>query len=46
MIVRYHALADREVISAADYYSRQRSSLGAEFLDELNESVAQIAANP
>lgn len=39
-------LAQREFDDAADWYEQQRVGLGAEFIEEVNRVLEQIAANP
>ena len=46
MIVRYHAMARRDVIEATEHYVNERPELGAEFLDELDTAEHLIAENP
>lgn len=46
MIVRYHRHANKEVIEAAERYSRERFELGSEFLDAIDAAEASIAAEP
>ncbi len=38
--------ADRDVEDAFEWYEKQQSDLGLEFLDELRGSYARIAENP
>jgi len=46
MTIRYHALARKEVIAAAEYYAQERRELGAEFLEEMDAAERRITANP
>ncbi len=46
MNVIYHPEARTEVIEAAQYYESKQAGLGAEFLDEIDLTVARIAGQP
>ena len=46
MIVRYHALAKREISQVTRHYARERPELGAEFHAELNSAIETIASDP
>jgi plasmid stabilization system protein ParE len=38
--------AERDVASAQDWYEAQRSGLGAEFIEEFNDTLARIEQAP
>jgi plasmid stabilization system protein ParE len=44
--VKYHRLAENELIESARFYERRRTYLGEAFLDRIEESLAQIQTNP
>jgi toxin ParE1/3/4 len=44
--VRFKLAAEHDVVTAADWYDRQRSGLGAEFLTTLAEAVSRISMSP
>jgi plasmid stabilization system protein ParE len=46
MIVQYLRHANKEVIEAAEYYSRERFELGSEFPDAIDAAEASIKAEP
>jgi len=41
-----HPEADAEVVSAAEWYDKERPGLGAEFLDEFEAAIARIRIAP
>ena len=45
-VARFHRLARRELIEAAEYYDRESPGLGAAFLDAVEASVAEILEHP
>jgi toxin ParE1/3/4 len=46
MNLRYHELARKEVIKAAEYYARARPELATEFLAEFDNAIQAILAEP
>ena len=46
MRVRFHPLAQRELLRAARYYDTRRPGLGDEFLDEIHMVVGRITVSP
>ena len=46
MTVRFLAIARQELDDAFDWYERQSSGLGYEFLDEIDRAVHRIKAYP
>lgn len=43
--VKYHPLAESELIEAARYYESRRRFLGDRFLDRVDETLAEIRVN-
>ena len=43
---RFHPEFENDLISAARFYEKQRSGLGAEFLDETEKAVATVMQAP
>ena len=43
---RFHPEFENDLISAARFYERQRSGLGAEFVDEAEQAVATVMGAP
>ncbi len=41
MIFQYHPEAARELTSSIEYYEEKSEGLGADFLDEIEEAIAQ-----
>tara|TARA_R100001143_G_C3361083_1_gene135879 strand:- start:3826 stop:4116 length:291 start_codon:yes stop_codon:yes gene_type:complete len=46
MTFQYHPEAARELLSSVQYYEEKSMGLGAEFLDEIEETIAQALAHP
>ena len=46
MTFQYHPEAAKELINSIQYYEEKSVGLGAEFLDEIEEAVAQALAHP
>lgn len=46
MRVSFHALAERELNDAAQYYERERQGLGAAFLAEIGRCVQAASESP
>lgn len=46
MRFQYHPEAARELTSSIEYYEEKSEGLGADFLDELEEAIAQALAHP
>jgi plasmid stabilization system protein ParE len=46
MILRYHDLARKEVIEAAEYYAHIRLELAAEFLSAFDKAIEAVLADP
>ena len=46
MTFQYHPNAANESISSIEYYEDKSEGLGAEFLDEIEEAIAQALAHP
>ena|ERR1039457_7206045 len=44
--VKYHQLAESELIESAKFYEARREFLGDGFLDLIEETLAKIQANP
>jgi plasmid stabilization system protein ParE len=44
--VVFHPEADSELVSAAQWYDRQKLGLGADLLDEVDAAISRIAAAP
>ena len=44
--VSFHALAERELNDAAQFYETQNPGLGAAFLDDAERCAASVAAHP
>ena len=42
----FHEEADEEVIEAARYYEERAFGLGVSFLDEIENTIEKISANP
>ena len=42
----YHSAAEAELIAAVRFYEQRVKGLGADFLDEFEQCVARILANP
>jgi plasmid stabilization system protein ParE len=45
-VARFHHLARRELIEAAEYYDRESPGLGVAFLDAVEASVSDILEHP
>ncbi|MEX0780083.1 MAG: type II toxin-antitoxin system RelE/ParE family toxin [Balneolales bacterium] len=43
---QYHPEAARELKQAIEYYEEKSIGLGAEFLDEVENAIAQVLAHP
>lgn len=43
---RFHRLARRELIEAAEYYERERLGLGGAFIDAVEACTAEILEHP
>jgi toxin ParE1/3/4 len=43
---QYHPEAARELTRSIEYYEEKSEGLGAEFLDEVEHSIAQILTHP
>ncbi|WP_103664707.1 type II toxin-antitoxin system RelE/ParE family toxin [Gracilimonas amylolytica] len=46
MTFQYHPEAAKELMSSIQYYEEKANGLGAEFLDEVEEAIAQALAHP
>lgn len=46
MTFQYHPEAAKELMSSIQYYEEKANGLGAEFLDEVEEAIAQALAYP
>ncbi|MDZ7714793.1 MAG: type II toxin-antitoxin system RelE/ParE family toxin [Balneolaceae bacterium] len=46
MTFQYHPEAAKELTSTIQYYEEKSVGLGADFLDEIEEAVAQALAHP
>jgi len=46
MVASFHELAEHELNDAAEYYSQQRSGLGAAFLAEVKRCADEIGQYP
>ncbi len=46
MTFQYHPEAAKELTSSIQYYEDKSIGLGAEFLDEVEEAIAQAIAHP
>lgn len=46
MNFQYHPEAAKELLSSVNYYEEKSVGLGAEFLDEIEEAIAQALAFP
>jgi plasmid stabilization system protein ParE len=46
MTFQYHPEAAKELTSSIQYYEEKSNGLGAEFLDEIEEVIAQALAHP
>ncbi len=46
MTFQYHPEAAKELTSSIQYYEEKSIGLGAEFLDEIEEAIAQALAHP
>jgi len=46
MTFQYHPEAAKELTSSIQYYEEKSAGLGAEFLDEIEEAIAQALAHP
>ncbi len=46
MTFQYHPDAAKELTSSIQYYEEKSVGLGAEFLDEIEEAIAQALAYP
>jgi plasmid stabilization system protein ParE len=44
--VKYHPLAESELVGSAAFYERRREFLGDGFLDLVNEALTKIRSNP
>jgi toxin ParE1/3/4 len=44
--VKYHRLAESELVASALYYESRRKSLGDVFLDLVDETLADLRNNP
>ncbi len=44
--VKYHRLAESELIESAKFFERRREFLGDNFLDLIEETLAKIQTNP
>lgn len=45
-VARFHRLARRELIEAAEYYDRESPGLGAAFLDAVEACVSEVIEHP
>jgi hypothetical protein len=45
-VARFHRLARRELIEAAEYYDRESPGLGTAFLDVVETCVSEILEHP
>jgi toxin ParE1/3/4 len=43
---QYHPEAARELTSTIEYYEEKSEGLGADFLDEIEDTIAQVLAHP
>ena len=46
MTFQYHPEAAKELMSSIQYYEEKSAGLGAEFLDEIEEAIAQALSHP
>lgn len=46
MTFQYHPEAAKKLTSSVQYYKEKTSGLGGEFLDEMEEAIAQEIAHP
>lgn len=46
MTFQYHPEAARELMSSIKYYEKKAEGLGSDFLDEIEEAIAQALAHP
>ncbi|MGN8224119.1 type II toxin-antitoxin system RelE/ParE family toxin [Gracilimonas sp. BCB1] len=46
MTFQYHPEAVKELTNSIQYYEDKSAGLGAEFLDEIEEAIAQALAHP
>lgn len=46
MTFQYHPEAARELTSSIEYYEEKSEGFGADFLDEIEEAIAQALAHP
>lgn len=46
MTFHYHPEAAKELTSSIQYYEEKSTGLGAEFLDEIEEAIAQALVHP
>lgn len=46
MKVSFHVSASRELDEAADWYEQQRSGLGLQFVEAVQEAIEYVVANP
>ncbi len=46
MRFQYHPDAARELLASIEYYEEKSEGLGSEFLDEIEEAIAQALAHP
>ncbi len=46
MTFQYHPEAAKELMSSIQYYEEKANGLGAKFLDEVEEAIAQALAHP
>jgi len=46
MTFQYHPEAAKELTSSIQYYEERSTGLGAEFLDEIEEAIAQALVHP
>ncbi len=44
--VRFHRLAEREFLEAAQYFERERAGLGEAFIDAVESRIAEIVEFP
>lgn len=46
MVLQYHPAAAQELITAIQYYEERSEGLGAEFLDEIEHTIARLFVYP
>ena len=46
MTLTFHPLAEREFIAAAKFYETRAPGLGADFIRQIERTVANVAAHP